>query len=260
MILPEMEQMPLFDSFGKFTGVNSAGVAATGFNAVMPSLPVPSPLQTNLPMYRSPSDSSSRITPPLLNGAWNVSGPPAPPLPLPNQGFGSSNYPGVVGSVLNASVIPTIANGVGNGAFSQNSKRRFTDFLDGQSSTFLVGERRSPSGTATAYSGGDTIWAGVGDEASIQGVVLAVGDCGWIGSGGFQGDGPNLVWTRAPSVSSPFPYSSFSSAHAGGVQFLFGDGHVQFINNSISSGPPNTPGSTYQNLAGVYEGMALGNY
>src|SRR5262245_59238668 len=256
MILPQLEQTPLTNSFSGFTGVDTTGAAATGFNAVMPTLSMPNSLQTNLPVYRCPSDTTTgNVTPPLVNGTWNISPPPTPVTTI----FGRSNYPGVVGSVVNLNVVPTTTNGVGNGAFSQNSHRRFADFIDGLSQTFLVGERRAPS-VGTTYSGGDTIWAGVGDEVSIQGIVLVVGDCAFVGSGGIQGDGPNLRTTTAPSTSSNLPYSSFSSQHPGGVQFLFGDGHVQFINDSISQGPANTLGSTYQNLASVSDGMLLGNY
>jgi prepilin-type N-terminal cleavage/methylation domain-containing protein/prepilin-type processing-associated H-X9-DG protein len=256
MILPQMEQTPLMNSFSSSSGVDTTGAAATGLNAVMPTLAMPSGLQTTLTVYRCPSDTSTgNVMLPLINGTWNISPPPTPVT----TNFGRSNYPGVVGSVVNVNVVPATSNGAGNGAFSQNSRRRFSDFLDGLSQTFLVGERRSPSGGIT-YSGGDTIWAGVGDEASIQGIVLVVGDCGFIGSGGIQGDGPNLRTTTAPSTSSNLPYSSFSSQHSGGVQFLFGDGHVQFISDSIAQGPANTAGSTYQNLASVNDGLYVGDY
>ncbi len=254
MIFPQLEQQPLFNSLGGMAGTNGSGAAAIGFGATMPSLPMPNVLQTNIPVFRCPSDASAaNVIPPLLAGMWNISAPPT----ANTTNFGRSSYPGVLGSVLNAAVVPTTSNGVGNGAFSQNSKRNFSNFLDGLSQTFLVGERKSPG--ANGGSGGDTIWAGVGDEVSIQGIVLAVGDCGYIGSGGVTGDGPNLTWPN-PSLAAPFPYSSFSSQHSGGLFFLFGDGHVQWINNSISQGPPNTLGSTYQNLAAVADGLVLGSY
>jgi prepilin-type N-terminal cleavage/methylation domain-containing protein/prepilin-type processing-associated H-X9-DG protein len=262
MILPQLEQQPVFNAIATTAGVNGSGAPATGFGAVMPGLTLPNPLKTNLPIFRCPSDTSGgNVTPPLVNGMWN---PSLPAGATPNPSFGRSNYPGVVGSMLNTNPptnpppIPTILNGVGNGTFSQNSKRNFSAFTDGLSQTFLVGERKSP--VALGSSGGDTIWAGVGDEVSIPGITLAVGDCGYIGSGGIQGDGPNLNWPSAASPSSPYPYSGFSSSHSGGLQFLFGDGHVQWINDSIKQGPPNQLGSTYQNLAAVNDGFMLGDY
>ena len=249
-ILPELDQSPLYNLLNGTSGMNVMGTTAAGFSAVMPSLIMPNALQTVLTVYRCPSDTGQNIvTPPLGNG-YTIATTPA----ANTTSFGRSNYPGVEGAVVNLAVIPTTTNGFGGGAFSQNSSRRFRDFIDGLSNTFLVGERRTPSGSVSSgFSGGDTIWAGVGDEVSIQGIALPVGDCSF-------GDKLNLHNPVAPSLTSNLPYSGFSSLHTGGGHFVLGDGSVRFVSDSIAQGPANTMGSTYQNLATVADGLPLGEF
>ena len=249
MILPQIDQGPLYNSPGSSTGQNIAGTAAQGWSAVMPTLTMPNGLQTSLPIFRCPSDSSPpAITSPLANGSSISTTPP------PNtNSFSRSNYAGVVGSAVNPGVIPTTSNGYGPGAFSQNSNRNFRDFTDGLSNTFLVGERRAPLLQNTYSTGGDTFWSGVGDEVSIQGVALGVGDCSF-------GNTINFHALTPPTQTSKIPYSGFSSSHTGGAHFLLGDGAVRFISDSISQGLPSLPGSTYQNLANVNDGMVVGDF
>jgi len=248
-ILPQIDQMPLYNFLGKTIGQNTSGAAAQGWNAVMPTLVMPSALQTKIPVFQCPSDSAQPlITFPLTNG-YTISGGPTPNT----TSFSRSNYAGVVGSAVNPGVIPTTSNGYGPGAFSQNSYRNFRDFTDGLSNTFLVGERRSPALQGGYYTGGDTFWSGAGDEVSIEGVALCVGDCSY-------GNGIDFHAPVAPNLTSRVPYSGFSSTHTGGAQFLMGDGAVRFINDSISQAAIGFPGCTYQALANVNDGMTLGDF
>jgi prepilin-type N-terminal cleavage/methylation domain-containing protein len=249
MILPELDQGPLYNLMSGTVGQSVLGTAATGYGAVMPSFTMPNGLQTLLTVYRCPSDvGQSTVIPPLGNG-YTVATTPA----ANTNTFGRSNYAGVTGSVVNLGSIPTTANGFGNGAFSQNSQRNFSAFSDGLSNSFLVGERRAPTTQGVFFVGGDTIWAGVGDEVSIQGIALHVGDCS-------LGNGINFKSTTAPSQGSNVPYSGFSSTHTGGSQFLMGDGAVRFISDSISQGVAGAAGSTYQNLASISDGMPLSSF
>jgi hypothetical protein len=249
MILPELDQAPLYNALSGMVGQNVFGTAATGFGAVMPSLTMPNGLQTQLAVYRCPSDTGLAVVSPPLGNGYTVATVPAANTNL----FGRSNYAGVTGSLINLGTIPTTGNGFGNGAFSQSSMRNFSAFSDGLSNSFLVGERRSPLAVSGYFAGGDTIWAGVGDEVSIQGITLHVGDCSF-------GNGLNFKSLTAPTLASNIPYSGFGSNHTGGAQFLMGDGAVRFISDNISQGVAGAIGSTYQNLASINDNMPLGNF
>ena len=115
------------------------------------------------------------------------------------------------------------------GAFVRaTSGFRIVDIDDGLSSTFFVGERCTTMSLST--------WAGVIPGALVPSVrapgsfsggsALVLGHCG-----------PHL-----PNDSIVTDADAMSSAHSLGVQFLFGDGSVHLIVNSISM-------TVYDNLA-----------
>jgi len=103
----------------------------------------------------------------------------------------------------------------GNGVFFRNSKIRFAHITDGVSNTLMVGERHNIRFAAT-WTG---VLAGV-DEAQ----ALVLGTCDHP---------PNDINGHK---------EDFASRHSAGVNFLFGDGTVRMISNSISQ-------PTYQALA-----------
>ncbi len=252
MILPQLDQAPLYASLAAAPGMDVNSNMATGFSAVLTTLPQPGLLQTPISVYRCPSDvGGDLVVTPLANGYMVM----MPPMATTTS-FARSNYAGVLGANFNwntnwmmAPTTPLVG-----GAFSWSSRRRFSDFADGLSNTFLVGERKSPTFVNGLYSGGDTIWAGVGCDSMPQGIALALGDCN-------AGDTLNLKTPMAPNGNmSPTPFSGFSSLHSGGAQFLMGDGAVRFISENIATGPANVQGSTYQNLASINDGQPLGSY
>jgi prepilin-type N-terminal cleavage/methylation domain-containing protein len=97
---------------------------------------------------------------------------------------------------------------------------RIADMTDGLSNTFFVGERCTTMSLAT--------WTGAVTGAQVPSVrspgdfsgasALVLGHCG-----------PHL-----PNDNIVTDADAMSSAHIGGVQFLFGDGSVHQINNTIS--------------------------
>lgn len=202
MILPSMDQAPLYNNLQTFSNGT-----LTGFNAIMTSFPANgnTALQTQLAALRCPSDTGSGVV------TWGSQ---------PTTMFGRSNYPGVFGNSF--ATYP-----LGNGAFYQNSRSNFSKFTDGLSNCVLVGERHSPYSKSGVAVGGDTIWAGITDEvpSATMGCALALGE--------------NASAMNNPGTAFPPPnnhLSGFGSLHVGGCHFLMGDGAVRFISENINLG------------------------
>ncbi len=118
-----------------------------------------------------------------------------------------------------------------NGVLYLNSAVRFEDIEDGLSNTMLVGEsiQKKPdlgwaSGTrATLRNGG---WGVNYNPRNMGAAVVVRNKVGGITIIRGSGAGTN------PIVE---PVGGFSSFHAGGVNFAFGDGSVRFIKDSVST-------------------------
>lgn len=249
MILPQIDQSTLYNNLAVSPNGLSPNVnrPATGFSAVMTSFTPTNPLlQTSLSVYRCPSDiGDSTVTIPAggLNGSVRQN----------SFIYGRSNYPGVIGSTF---------QGVGglmvsDGAFAESSSIRLRDFTDGTSTTILVGERRSPGMLNGRYAGGDTVWCGANDDvdplSDWQGFAIHLGLCDQVSK-------INATMANPPSATNSVAFTAFSSLHTGGAHFLLADGSVRFLSENIATGPPNTAGSTYQNLANRSDGQVIGEF
>lgn len=193
MLLPAMDQTPLFEQFNPDALISDA--ANDDFRKNL------------LNVFRCPSDPQPDYFDIEEEGS---PGTVICDLPIANYigSFGSielhdcENAPGLA---------PVLANGqcVGDGILYHNSRVKMRDITDGTSNTIIAGERR----TDTA-SGWYSTWVGMvpeGEEAFQR--ILGVFD-------------------HPPNDPSAH-FDDFSSQHPGGAHFLLTDGHIRFVSENV---------------------------
>jgi prepilin-type processing-associated H-X9-DG protein len=109
----------------------------------------------------------------------------------------------------------------GDGVFFRNSSIGIRDITDGTSQTLLSGER-SQKWCVASWVGAVT-GAQLFPPAGSPAVPLVENASGMVLGHTFEGP-PN-----APGIEA----NCFSSLHPGGANFVFADGHVQFISTSM---------------------------
>ena len=117
----------------------------------------------------------------------------------------TANYVGVFGTIEPDDDIPAP---IGDGVFLENRLVRFRDFGRGLSNTIIVGERTMAQVPST--------WFGVhlaGEDAAGR-----------------------IVGSTLEGINNPLADEcDFSSRHPGGANFLWGDGHVTFVAETVDS-------------------------
>ncbi len=206
-ILPQVDQGPLFNQLN--------------FNAKMEAPSNATFRVKPLTVYLCPSDAAP-------GSVWTIQDDTGTNL----ADLAVANYLGVFG----LSEIDDCANTPnspcnGEGAFFQNSRVQFRDFVDGLSSSIVVGERRTRRDAGFDWT---STWTGVvanGDDA----IVRILGTC-----------------DHTPNHPSNH-IDDFSSNHVGGAHFVLGDGAVRFVSSNVDLG-------VYQHLATRSAGDIVGEF
>ena len=192
-ILPFMEQTNLFNQIDFSLRIDDPFNVAASQEVIESHL-CPSDPQTQLVLVED-------IESPVGDGSGNrLTSPIAAPqdsiLMLPR-----SNYSGVFGNILeNSDPLD------GDGVFYGNSGVRFRDVLDGLSNTLLIGERRNDFGAVS--------WVGVVENAPEPFARI-------VGA------------TDNPPNNNPVSFQDFRSYHPGGINVIYADGSLQFLNDSV---------------------------
>jgi prepilin-type processing-associated H-X9-DG protein len=145
----------------------------------------------------------------------------------PSGTYSHSNYLGFFGTYPYGSEHS-------NGAFGVNFGARSADFMDGMSNTVVVGEYLTgvPQGEAEKDIRG-VFWLDRPGSSQIHSMTVPNADSKDPIGGGTCVDRPDMNLPCSDVLNTMVASAGTRSRHRDGVNALFGDGSVRFINNSI---------------------------
>jgi prepilin-type processing-associated H-X9-DG protein len=226
LILPFFEQPAVYDQ---------AGVSRITIERAYEDLVLPGSkdvvVNSKIANYICPSDSELKFPNTNRGNYPIVSGNDSPAL-------SPTNYVASRGYFSGSNLHPTNGAQINNGLFPANTCYEFSAITDGLSNTFAYGERGSgvkqPTGIYGMYYGGGSMWP----------AACAIGAMNHTNS---------TVRYKLNEISTSNPNGNFSSLHRGGANFLFADGSVHFISETIEYKPLYDPST-----GAVISGMASG--
>lgn len=240
MILPFMEQQPLYDQINKNLPI---------WGQLLPSpTGVAMPITgVEIPSYKCPSDAGMKS----IDGNHGI----APISYGGSEGFHwhPTAHVGAGWGAPQTSGDPFMREAELSGLFAVNQTHRMRDIVDGTSNVVIVAEADS-----AGFGGGPFMTSGtgvrrMGGNRVFRSALVATAHTGWAGNE----TGPNTVavdgtpqtngrWFRgAPHSYTPTYITAWgintewpgaSSFHPGGIQTLFADGSIAFISANIQYG------------------------
>jgi len=251
MILPQMDQGALYQAIDTNRSIGDVVTATPNLG------------RTVLPTLRCPSDVGSPFvltTIVMLNGRTGTFRKALDQLARSNypavagvRGAGATGWMGLTGVYAYANF---------GGAFSENSRVRMSDILDGTSNVLIVGERYSPLFEGTASSDipvGHCVWLGMPQYADTSALAAIMGDTAatfTVSSASQNSSTRDWCYGINGNNTGGVPRgqtSGFGSMHLGGAHFALGDGAVRLLSNNIDV-------STYRNLGRIADGNPVGEF
>jgi prepilin-type N-terminal cleavage/methylation domain-containing protein/prepilin-type processing-associated H-X9-DG protein len=242
-------------------------------NLLNPSVPWfmidPAIARMRLPIFTCPSDTGEETFSSAFIASFGV--------PVGST-FGTSSYGHSIG--LNDALCFSAGLGARpvtpeSGVFAFHSKTRMADITDGSSNTFAIGEAASGFGICTGIGCTTPIPPSPGEDRTSAHSWLIGGHSqpGWQAAGFYVTGNKcstverlnktpvtdslhnvnNTFDCRGSLAGGPHWVSNFRSFHSGGANFMFCDGSVRFLNESISM-------NTYRGLSTIRGGEILGEY
>lgn len=220
LILPYLEQESLYKSINiNSIAMNNTSAAVIAFR------------KTVIKGFLCPSDDTGSNT-------FTISGTGG------NFELAKSSYAGINGQ----GELADFDSALGMGMLLRGRGVSIAEVTDGLSNTLFVGERSSKSAKqAVGTLPGVCTWVGALPGGDLDGETPALYILGWTG------DPSSPANPNTPEPDGFFHPESITSKHSGGVNFLFCDGSVRFITDSIN-------GQTWVKLGTRQGGEVAGDY
>ena len=279
MILPYIDQAPLYNTFANTASVQNINLGMIGSTAS-----INGGIESVISSQRCPSDpgvatvvgalavsplgrsnyvgvAGSRFYGATIAGVAQTVDPCVVPVvaataanliaPAANNAVTGAINSTAGGGVLCGATMPIVITGTNyaagttlaaslGGTFGANSKIGIRDMTDGTSNSVMVGERYTPTNAAQ-------LTATVMGDAVWAGVSSTTAEYNVLGE---------ATWKVNLNFTSTYPRpitTGFGSMHTGGAQFLMGDGAVRFLSENLDI-------TTYRHLARVSDGNLLGDF
>lgn len=254
MLLPFIEQGPTFDLMDPGTvGIDTLLAEAYPVSPAVQTARGRALLNT-VPIFRCPSDPA----PQMNDQRVFVAGPPKQTLPTCSYVASNSNWTPANGAASSG----TDGRDGATGLFFRNSKRSFRDLTDGSSNILMIGERSWKRGTTNPHSGLLYAIPGLG-AYTPSATTLTARTASELNRVAISGALAGAITRINEGTSTITGHNGYSSAHAGGSQFLMGDGSVRFLSENIAhevSTSAVEPESVFELLISINDGYPIGEF